>query len=718
MHSRERLAPLVRLLLLTALAGALSGCHLFAPDDAPSSDAGADGGDPGGGPWTLALATDRIELGAWLWLEVSGVRDSEGPVMLHIEGHEAPYPILSARRVAAEASGADAGVDSEDAGVDDAPERWSLVTVLPVREGVYRFALGDDQMPMTTWHAIEVVAPTRRLAPAEVASAMQGGLGAMVADTRAMLDGTDAETRAAMAELVTSEERAAFEGALAELDQVAAAVATDYAAMSPEDERLVQALYVNTGLYDAMIASRDGEMARALDIRSIPFVDRLAAYANRPMQALLFTLDTFSFLLSALGMVCDVVEIVGAITGVGLPAAATAVGTKLVVAFLKIALETFLPVDLLEIAVHGQPRLFHGEGARFLHWGKFAPQNATGSTVRSLEDLVLLGIAEAVPSGAALPARMLATRVVQSARATVRYILERVPGAVTEAFLNTTFPDNIRATGLYTPIDLRVYRLRLSEVLLLVPLAGWLVSGTLSAFWDPALVDPLVSTQVSPPAWGRSSRLVVDYAIVDIAVQGLAYPGAMPVETAFMNLESSAWHFGQIGSWDNIIQVPWPETVTYRHEPIAVQSIPRMDADERLSDEHIVFDRLFLPDGSTQSYVTRDTPRTRIYEMVFTDEAGFSPDNTTVTVLVNGTAAISDMRIVNGAPVPVSFQPGLNEIQIVAGEPEAIACGSLSRHWCVEVGFPRAINADVSRDVDLEAGGTFSFHVWTPPELR
>lgn len=688
-----------------------------ARDDA-SADADA---AVGGGPWTLArVSSASVELGEWLRFEVDGVRASELPIMLHIEGHEAPYPILIARRVSsgepmADGGAVDAGAPLDGGADTDAPASYDLVTVLPVREGMYRVALGDDEEPKTEWRSIEVVPPSRRLEPTVVGATMQAGLAAMVTDTRTMLAGTDPETSEAMSELITTEERATFDAALTELEALASDVGAQYGEMTSEDERFVQALYVNTGIYDAMVASRDGDMARALDFRAIPFVDRLAAYANRPLQALLFTLDTFSFLLSALSTVCDVIGIATAITGVGLPAAATAVATKLVVAFLKVAFDTFMPIDLLDIVVHGQPRLFHREGGRFLHWGKFGPQNATGATLRSLEDLALVALAEAVPAGAALPARMVATRVVGAARAALRYVAERIPGAGVEAFLNATFPDNLRTTGLYTAIDLRVYRLRLSEVLSLVPLAGWMVASTLSLFWDPAVVEPLALTAVSPPAWGRSAELVADYAIADIDIRGIAYPGTSVTETAFVNIESSGWHFATVGS---VVQVPWPETITARLDPVAVQRAPDPMANELGTDEYVVYDRIGLADGSTKSFVLRNTTTERYYDIVLRDQAGFTFDNTTVTILVNGTPAVTDARIVNDAPIPLSLRPGLNEVVLVAGEAEPLPCSSRSVHWCVAVGFPSAMNADVARDVDLEPGETFTFHVWTPPQLR
>ena len=688
---------------VSSLLAFVVGCGLFPSSggDDPEADGGP-GSPPGNmgmdGRWTLEDPTDRVYgPGELIQLRVDGIRPSEGPAMLWVgRDGELMMGFVSARR--------EEPADPE--GDPDAPAAWVLTTPLPVMQaGTYQIGVGTADELVTHSFPIEVVVPEPRLSQVQTATALASGLRALVADVRSAISEGDPEWEAVTGDSLEPETLAAMLSALDELDAVADGVAEDYMAIDPADEPAFQAVLDNSGLLGALEASATPPPS---GIRTLALPARITGLIHRPIHAALYTFDLIDMALVIAGLTIDAVEIISGLTG-ALPIAAASVGAKLVIGCLKAIIENFVPTDLVAIEGHGPRLMFEGEGVHFVAWGRFEPANGGGAILRSMEDIVLTAVSELLPGGGpAITKSQRAKRFLQQA---FEYVYMRLPGSFIESAVGH---DELKFTGILTPVALGVYEIKLSEALDLIPVGGGILAGASRLIWDPDVFPPYAVAAASP-SWALTAEPWPDYSMDLVAIRNVGYPAGGPDE-ALISLQASGYAFTTEPSWGGYASIPWVDAVRSGAPAVTVKRAPNpMDPNEVIADEAFIIEHVVAPDGSEQRWVSARTPATRRHAIQFRDVfTAFPGEQTRTTVLVNGEAQHTDVDINAMPELVVDLSPGRNEVTIVAGDAGGLAC-SMGTTYCVEITIPDAANADYDKGIYLDPGESLTFELYTPP---
>jgi len=691
-------------LWLSALAVLALGCGLFESatgEDDPRARVDAGPGENVGmdGRWTLEDPDDRTYgPGELITLRIDGMRPSEGPAMLWIgrEG-ELVTGFVSARR---EDPGADVEPD------DDSAAAWVLTTPLPVMEpGSYLIGVGTADELVTHSFPIEVVVPEPRLSQAETATVLSGGLKALVADVRSAVTEGDPQWEAVTADSLDPESLDAMLAALDALDQAADGVAEDYMAIEPADEPAFQAVLDSSGVLPALEASM-GPDAGSMTALSLP--PGIEALIHRPIHAALYTFDLIDMALVIVGLTIDAVEMVSALTG-ALPITAASMGAKLVIGCLKAIIENFVPTDLVAIEGHGSRLMFENEGATFVAWGKFEPANGGGAILRSLEDIALTVVGELLPGGG--PSFTRSERAKAFLGEVFEYVVSRLPGSVLESAVGH---EEVKFNGILTPIDLGAYEITLSDALDLLPVGGGILGSASRLVYDPELYPPF-GIAAANPSWAMDTTIVADYPMDLVELRNVGYPAGGPDE-ALVSLAVTGYTFTTESAWGGWASIPWVTSVMSSAPAVRVKQAPSpSDPNEVIADESFIIEHVALADGTEQRWVSRRTPTERRHTLVFEDvSTTFPGEFTYTTVVVNGVEQHTDVDTNATPELMLDLLPGRNEVTVVAGDVEGLAC-STGTVYCVEVTLPDAANADVNKGIYLDTGDSLTFEVYTPP---
>jgi hypothetical protein len=587
----------------------------------------------------------------------------------------------------------------------DEPTTWiarAMVPLLP--EGAHRIGIGDDERLRSELVDIQVVHPEPRLEHAVAGAAIRDGLRAFVSDLRELAEaGGDPDLARGLAELSPDDMPARWAAYTGGLDTFADGVFEDWMAIPEADRAAVQALFDNSGVLPFLEAERE-EGPPPVALTAIPLLDRIRAYAGRPAHAALFTADLLSYVLKIAGTITDAVEIAAALSGVGLPAAAAAFGIKLIIALVKVAIDTFLPTDLMSISVHGQDFLYHDSPEPFVFYGVFSPQNAGGAVLQSFEDFFLVLLAEALP-GPAEVTRVQAIR--DRVRDVASFVLMRVPGAIVEQM----WAGEPRARNVTVPVTPRIYQITFGELATTFPPTA--VFSGLFEFFDFDLVTSLEIADGHPDFADDAELLLIDPSL---AIRGVPWPGIMPIETATFDLSAAGFRFGESGV---LFKIPGVTRVRHDIYGITVQNMPAPGG-PRLAlynNTAFILDEINLVGGGTGTVVTRNTTDVRVYQITLRDEAYWgATDPTRAGILVNGVMQHTGL-FPGPITVPIVLEPGSNTVTIVAESGDDLPCEDGVSTFCVNVEIAQSVNDYRFRFAPLSEGGFYSFQVWTPPRF-
>ena len=167
-----------------------------------------------------------------------------------------------------------------------------------------------------------------------------------------------------------------------------------------------------------------------------------------------------------------------------------------------------------------------------------------------------------------------------------------------------------------------------------------------------------------------------------------------------------------------LVQIPLPYASNARAF-FQVQQVPDpADRSARISDEDFIVLDVNLVGGGTTRVVRPSTTSLRVHPLTIDDLAGGRFDQTQVNVYVNG-ALQHPGQIVPDATVltlPLTLEPGVNEIRVVATDGHDIGCGpSGTDAVCLEMTFAEADNVNVRYVLYGAEGSERTYRVWTPP---
>lgn len=705
---------------VAVLIGALlGGCFFFPPDDPPppGPDAGRDAG-PDTSPWLLHdLARGPYEPGTWLTFEVERVDVDPRETWLWVLEGDRAFPFHAVRRehpphprpTLYDDGGVAPDVDAGpgDAGAGD--ETFALALPLPiVRAGTYHVAVGTHEGPQTRALEVEVTVPSPRMTQAQAADALREGLVGLHADAVSLLRADAPEWQSYLAETGAEDVAAGIESMAADVAAAADVERAIWMMIPADDEPGLQAFLWNAGMLasfaergapGATFAPRGGDLESAL-VRS-------------PEQGIRFGLDVLSMELGALGLIADVVEIVGA--AITLPAggegALPGAAAKIVISIVRIAIDDFVSSDLVEIVEVQAPRLaFAGEGFMAVAWGRFEPQNNTaGAQIRSLEDFIFAVVGAALPGSGRAPPGL--RNLIDTA---ARYVRDRLPTTFGNFLFNAVDPP-IPMPPVLLPLDLAYYNVSFADVLTLNPVLIPLTYA-IRAIYDPDLISPVDAIAARG---GTGVSATVGYARRDVELDDIPFTGA-GIERTFASLSVRGVSFtteGPTVGGVQLIQLPFPRFVGGTHR-LYVQSAPDPAVpNQRISDEDWIVLDVNLPGGGTTRSLRPDTTPLRVHTIALRD-LFTSFDTTTVDVIVDGTTQYAGLAVTGGVSVPLTLRPGPSDVEVVGtGGHTALTCSDGSE-VCIEIQLPDADNADRSVALRGAVGASRTIRVWTPPLLE
>ncbi len=711
--ARDRASKLAIILFSFIAFIVVSGCDLF-------GRAGADGGpgpdpDDANGPapaWTLGpVSRGPHHPGTWLTFVVDGIDAPAADVFLWVVEDESAFPLRAMRSGLAPpepgfVSDDDAG-PLDDAGRPIAPDGGmyrSATFALPlpiVRAGVFHLAVGTAEGPMTRAAEVEVALGGASMTRTEAADVIALGLAGMVTDVGEILRDDDPEWQSLASEPALADTIGAFESITEDLDEAAMDAREQYLALDASVEPGVQELLWNSGMLSTLAA-------RASGVSMLTFGGGMldSALVRSPLQGVLFTLDAISMLLAVFGIACDVIAIVGTI--VTLPAGGEGcligLAPKMIAAVLRVVIDNIVPTDLVRIFDVHRSRVVYGtEGSMVVPWGVFAPQNRTaGANVRSLEDIVL----------AMMPIQP--TRGVRQFIEEVgEYLITHLPGVGFDAWFNRI--QAIPHVEIALPLDMGFYNIQLSQVLRLNPAFVGLAAGV-EALHDPEIVSPYTASFAR-----TGGRVTVGYDTRSVGFTDLSWPSTAPTARTAALLEIRAFAFASSGpeALDvQLVQIPLPYASRSQAFFQVQQAVDPADRNAAISDEDFIELDVNLIGGGTTRIVRDSTTTTRVHPLVIDDNAGGRFDQAMVDILVNGAPQFTGQVVPDGTvlSVPLTLQPGVNDVEVVSTAGHSIGCGPSSTDpVCLEITFSDADNVNSSVRLLGAVGTRRSFRVWTPP---
>lgn len=718
-HQRRRAERLACLFFLCVSFVVASGCDLFG-GRRPGDDADIDRDDAQGTTfeWTLGpVSRGAHRPGTWLTLPVDGVTVPRSEVYLWVVEDQLAYPLRTLRSAVPALAPVsfgetDGGVLLDDAGRPVPPDgglaaSYTFAAPLPiVRPGVFHLAIGTSERPMTRAAEVEVALGGAAMTQAEAADAIGVGLGGITADVGELLHSDDPEWQALAADGSLADTIASFAAITEDLDEAAADARTQYLALGPDVEPGMQELMWNSGVLSLLAGRASGTSMLTFGGSALD-----SAVVRSPLQGLLFTLDALSMLLAVFGIACDVIAIVGALVTApaGGEGALIGVAPKIVSAVLRVVIDNVVPTDLTRIFEVQRSRVvYETEGSMVAPWGVFAPQNRNaGANVRSLEDLVLALVEAVSPVDPPM-------RGVRAALEEIReYVLTHLPGLGFDAWLMRI--DAIPHVELALPVDMGFYNVQLSQVLRLNPFFVPLAEAV-SVIHDPELISPFGVTFAR-----GGGRVTTAYDTRSVGLTDVPFTTSAPTEQLPALLSVQGFAFASEGpeALDaQIIQIPLPYT-TNTNAFLRVQQAPDpADRNARVSDEDFIVLDVNLVGGGTTRVVRPSTSPVRVHPLTIDDLAGGRFDQTQLDVYVNGTLQHPGSIVPDGTvlTLPLTLEPGVNEIRIVSTAGHAIGCGPSSTDAvCLEMTFPEADNVNTRYVLYGAVGAERSYRVWTPP---
>jgi len=706
-----RARKLASLFFVVSIAAVAPACDLFFP--ASRTDAGPIDAPDVSFPWRLGTVNRGPHApGTWLHFPVEGVTVPASEVYLWVIEEDLAFPMRTT--YAGVAPFTPQAVSEEDAGPPDAGQdaggdagssaSYLFVAPLPiVRAGVFHLAVGTVDAPMTRRVEVEVRLSGETMTQAEAADAIGAGLAGLTADVGQALHSEDPEWQALVADAEMAEVLTAFDGMADDLDDLAALAREEYLALPTEVEPGLQEFLSTSGMLDALAARASG--VSMLTFGGGPLD---SAVLRSPFQALLFTLDALSLLLATFGIVCDVAAILGAVltAPVGAEGAVIGIAPKILVAVLRVIIDNVVPTDLTQLfEIQSSRVVYETEGSMVAPWGVFAPQNRmAGSVFRSFEDIVLVLIEAVAPGGSGRGARVAVERAGE-------YVLTHLPGLGADFMFQRI---DIPHIELAMPVDMGFYNIQLSQILRLNP-ALIPLAEAVAAIHDPEIVTPYSGS------FPRDGRVNTAYDTFSVGFTDIDWRSASPTERTPSVLSARAFAFASDGREAfnvQLVQFPLPYTVEATRFFQVQQAPDPADRNARISDEDFIVLDVNLVGGGTTRIVRPSTTTTRVHPLWIDDLAGGRPDQTVVDVLVNGTVQFASAVVPDGTvlQLPLTLQPGVNEVRVVATSGHTIGCGPSSTDpVCLEITFPEADNVNLRYVAYGSVGVSRDVRVWTPP---
>ena len=661
------------LLLVMALA---AGC-----------DSLTGGDDDGSFDWLIdAPEGDQLAPGTWLSVGVDGV--DVDPTELRLWIDDVPFvPIRLVTR--------------------DLPAGQAFLRMpLPVLEArPVRIAVGTETEIKTVEVEYQVVIPTPRLSQDEAAAALASGLRGVVAETRRPF-----EEDPAVAKVLDEKLGAAnVDGVLALFDDlglVADQVAADYAALPADQEPAYQAFLDNSGLLPFF---EDTASLSMIPLAARPEVIDIRDRLTHPTARALFYLDATSASLAAISDVVTLVNI-ASLLGPGTQAfAPIGIGAKIIIAVVRGVIDAWVPTDLVALDGQVQPVMFQDEGSEWVYWGRFEPQNGfLGGQLTVFEQVSSIVISEGlVPKTLGTPLeaviRDIMTRIIR--------IIPNYPARMAE--LHSGFHDQ-RLFPIKLMVNMQAYDLTVGDLSVLVPMFGY-VARNLSYLVDFEVISPFEVT-AAEPSWAEDAEFFMDYASDAAEVEDIDFPaGADPRAT--LTIEASGYRFKN--HYLLLANPPWPEFISTTDTTQVRRAPNPLDPNDVLSDEAFLVDSL-VPDldGSSGEPVLDGTQLERKARVELRDlrDATFGGE-TRVDIFVNGQLYAANRQVTPaGEQLVLNLQPDLNTviIRVVASH---VVAGDDGRHSAIAFGVIDARNADKSKGIYLDTGGSVELKIYTPPRF-
>jgi hypothetical protein len=487
------------------------------------------------------------------------------------------------------------------------------------------------------------------------------------------------------------------EQALALLDELAPIgelMAEQYLALSPDDAAVFQAVLHNVGLVEAYAELLAPVQARRPEV--ITIYDRL----THPAARALFYLDLTSSALGSLGdvvMVVNILSMLGPGTQAWAPIGMTA---KIAIAVIRVVLDSIVPTDLVALEGQTQPWLYSNEGAQWLYWGTFEPQNGLGGTVQSIiEQAASIALPTKLKVDAEVKA-MLGEVGEKVFKDVMTRIATRFPSLVARWTL--TF-DSARLDRVKLIVNMQAYDLTIGDLAQLVPLFG---ASLASIRWliDFEVVSPYSLEAVD--SWAEDAAIEIEYSTDTFGIDGIAWPQGAKETNFQVKATGYAWRNQNV----ILLSVPWPQWQELA-VPVRVMKQPEGQ------NMHIAYEAFVVthgtPGATSEDAIWSSAPTARSVRMRFFDEHHEYEGLATFEVLVNG-SSLGGFVLPDGdwTESNIAMSPGLNTVTIRATRGHS---GPHTYPFAMSLTVPESTNVEKRREIGLQVGGTFEFQVYVPP---
>ncbi len=599
-----------------------------------------------------------------------------------------------------------------------------------VTPGSHHVSLGTADRAFTGKALLYVVIPERRLPREAVASVLESGMHRTIGSVRSRtVEAQAPEVKAVATSYLGSEGMTALADVLDGADAIADSFSEDYAKLDSTTERAVQSMLYHTGVLHWAEPKLDEIYGLGPGVSSAGGIGTVGSALNvtgpfdsqrHLIHQSYFEMDLTSVISATVGETLGFVEIAFAITGVGAPVSAAVTVVNVVNAVVQIIIDNFLPTDLVSVEAQDQREVFDGEPAGWVYWGTFQPENGSGDPL-SIDTLVAELISAVVPGGDGVKkiSRIKEVRrlAVKAFTAVFGTIMARAGVSIADKLkiLETTPPVPVKMV-----VNMQAYSFKLSDVLEKIPVINAL-ANSLKHVVDLEFSSSTELDLSSAPNWAQNASLDFDYAHDTVTVSGVTWPAGTSevnvgvVATLFAyKTKETAWGF---------LRYPGFEEVKLSHAPVKVRKSPDpQDFNQDKRDQDFIVLDVYSPQDlggnpiATEFLETNTEPK-RMLRLTISDLLANPADTASYSVIVKGTPQFQNVPFVpQTQPLPLELTPGRNDITIVA-ETDHLQTLTHGKHLKIGVGVP-SLATHTLKEFWLDAGETYTIHVWVPPLVQ
>jgi hypothetical protein len=586
---------------------------------------------------------------------------------------------------------------------------WTLHQRMPAwRDRTYELAVGTADEVRSNTVEVDVVVPEPAYSREEAATILSDGVAAITGNLGLVLENPDPQWQSFMSGFYTETDRRQ----LVEWAELAAGMSGDvrerYMELPDEDERAMQAVMSNAGLFEAFqtfAQERPGWYSpSALNFEQV---------IRRPVHRGLYQLDWLSASIEALGATMDVVTLISLIGG---PTAASVPWiANVAINVLKFVIESFLPTDLVEVTPHVQlSPMFHGETAAWVYWGTFEPQDTAAGALKSVDGILIAALQSALPGPKSSPInpRNITSRRIEYLETLVRDVMIKAGFKTTQL----TLEDGLKYQRIKAALDMHIYSLTFAELTATMPVVGQLIAP-ISELIDFDVFDSVRVLDYRED-WAGDVQIAYEFEHDRLAFTSIDYPTGE--DQAHVTPTAFFYHLENTSLWFTTAPTIILDSYTHGEKVVLEQPDPEDPNRDITTEDFVIIDVLGAEgnEGLGLNWINADTTQDRTYSITLEDNFNDPTSRTVVDIYVDGEPVEESLEIAGGfLQLPIALKPGINTITIIGRNGHAVPCAPHDTPICLEIGVPDAINADQNRGMYLELDQPGEVRIWTPPRI-